>query len=466
MDYRTDSPQLLLDFLSYHETIKAHSQRTVDEYYLDMRNFFRYLKQQRDPALAGKALDEIDIRDVDIDFISRITLTDIYSYLTYLSRDRVQHQNSEISNKGLNAASRARKLATIRSFFNYICNKRHLLEDNPCKDVDTPKQMKSLPRYLTLNESLSLLESVDGANRERDYCILTLFLNCGLRISELIGLDITDIHDDALRVLGKGNKVRVVYLNQACKDALARYMAVRRPITGRDKNALFLSGQNRRISRSMVHALVKKHLSAAGLDSEKYSSHKLRHTAATLMLQNGVDVKAVQEVLGHEHMNTTEIYTHIDNEALRVAAKANPLSHVKMKGKIEDSNSKKAEDCPPPFCIRFRAFWDIHPASPRDIYLFVSLAFSCCFFSRSPTFFIRRRHSAELAANSTVPAKNSFFFIYRLLSMPTVFCSIAHYDPVCKCVAGQFCRTVQYVTEFVENFTFSPDFCDHFSLWF
>lgn len=257
MDYRTDSPQLLLDFLSYHETIKAHSQRTVDEYYLDMRNFFRYLKQQRDPALAGKALDEIDIRNVDIDFISRITLTDIYSYLTYLSRDRVQHQNSEISNKGLNAASRARKLATIRSFFNYICNKRHLLEDNPCKDVDTPKQMKSLPRYLTLNESLSLLESVDGANRERDYCILTLFLNCGLRISELIGLDITDIHDDALRVLGKGNKVRVVYLNQACKDALARYMAVRRPITGRDKNALFLSGQNRRISRSMVHALVK-----------------------------------------------------------------------------------------------------------------------------------------------------------------------------------------------------------------
>ncbi len=341
MDYRLDSPQLLLDFLSYHETIKAHSQRTVDEYYLDMRNFFRYLKQQRDPALAGQPLDAIDIRDIDIDFISRITLTDIYSYLTYLSRDRVQHQNSENSNKGLNVASRARKLATIRSFFNYICNKRHLLEDNPCKDVDTPKQMKSLPRYLTLNESLSLLDAVDGPHRERDYCILTLFLNCGLRISELIGLDVTDIHDDALRILGKGNKVRVVYLNQACKDALARYMAVRRPITGRDKNALFLSAQNQRISRSTVHALVKKHLSAAGLDSEKYSSHKLRHTAATLMLQNGVDVKAVQEVLGHEHLNTTEIYTHIDNEALRVAAKANPLSHVKMKGKIEDTDKRE-----------------------------------------------------------------------------------------------------------------------------
>ena len=335
MDYRLDSPQLLLDFLSYHETIKAHSQRTVDEYYLDMRNFFRYLKQQRDPALADQPLDAIDIRDIDIDFISRITLTDIYSYLTYLSRDRVQHQNSENSNKGLNAASRARKLATIRSFFNYICNKRHLLEDNPCKDVDTPKQMKSLPRYLTLNESLSLLDAVDGPHRERDYCILTLFLNCGLRISELIGLDVTDIHDDALRILGKGNKVRVVYLNQACKDALARYMAVRRPITGRDKNALFLSAQNQRISRSTVHALVKKHLGEAGLDSTQYSAHKLRHTAATLMLQSGVDVKAVQEVLGHEHLNTTEIYTHIDNEALRVAAKANPLSRVKPPKKNE-----------------------------------------------------------------------------------------------------------------------------------
>lgn len=175
MDHRTDSPQLLLDFLSYHETIKAHSKHTVDEYYLDMRNFFRYLKQSRNPTLADKRLDEIGIHDVDLSFIASITLTDIYGYLTYLSRDRLQHQNSENSDKGLSAASRARKLATIRSFFNYICNKRHLLENNPCKDVDTPKQMKSLPSYLTLNECLSLLESVDGAHRERDYCILTLF---------------------------------------------------------------------------------------------------------------------------------------------------------------------------------------------------------------------------------------------------------------------------------------------------
>ena len=344
LDYRSQSPQILLDFLAYHETIKAHSQRTVDEYFLDLRNFFRYLKQVRNPALQNVPLDEISIMDVDLTLVRSITLTDIYGYMSYLSRDRIIHQNSENSNKGLSAASRARKLATIRSFFNYLCNKVHLLENNPCKDMDSPKLRKSLPHYLTLDESISLLESVDGPNRERDYCILTLFLNCGLRISELIGLNRGDIQDDALRVLGKGNKVRIVYMNQACQDALQEYLKVRRPISGKDQDALFLSNRNQRISRSMVHALVKKHLSDAGLDSTQYSSHKLRHTAATLMLQNGVDVKAVQEVLGHEHLNTTEIYTHIDNESLRIAAKANPLSRMKAPKKISDTEEDRNEE--------------------------------------------------------------------------------------------------------------------------
>ena len=335
-DYRTEAPQILRDFLSYHETIKAHSKRTVDEYFLDLRNFFRYMKQIRDPALSGKSLDEIDIMDVDLDFVASVTLTDIYGYMTYLSRDRVQHQNSPNSDYGLNAASRARKIATIRSFYNYLTNKTHQLRENPVKDIDSPKLQKTLPKYLTLDESIQLLDSVDGKNQERDYCILTLFLNCGLRISELVGLNLNDIQDDALRVLGKGNKVRIIYLNDACQDALKRWLAVRRPIQGRDQNALFLSSRDERISRSMVHAMVKKRLGAAGIDSTQYSSHKLRHTAATLMLQNGVDVRAVQEVLGHDHLNTTEIYTHIDNESLRVAAKANPLSHVKKSKKNSD----------------------------------------------------------------------------------------------------------------------------------
>ena len=325
MNYRDEAPQILCDFLSYHETIKAHSQKTVDEYFLDLRNFFRYIKQSRDRSLRDLSLDEIPIMDVDIPFVRSITLTDIYGYLTYLSRDRAQQPNSDKTNYGLSAATRARKIATLRSFFNYLTQKAHLLEENPVKELDSPKLKKTLPKYL----SMELLENVDGANRERDYCILTIFLNCGLRISELIGLNLSDIQDEALRVLGKGNKVRIVYLNDACLAALEQYLAVRRPITGHDQNALFLSSRNQRVSRSTVHALVKKHLSHAGLDSTQYSTHKLRHTAATLMLQNGVDVKAVQEVLGHEHLNTTEIYTHIDNESLRVAARANPLGRVK-----------------------------------------------------------------------------------------------------------------------------------------
>ena len=217
-DYRTEAPQILRDFLSYHETIKAHSKRTVDEYFLDLRNFFRYLKQTRDPSLREHSLDEIDIMDVDLDFVASVTLTDIYGYMTYLSRDRVQHQNSRNSGYGLNAASRARKIATIRSFYNYLTNKMHLLRENPVKDVDSPKLKKTLPKYLTLDESIQLLDAVDGKNQERDYCILTLFLNCGLRISELVGLNLNDIQDDALRVLGKGNKVRIIYLNDACQS--------------------------------------------------------------------------------------------------------------------------------------------------------------------------------------------------------------------------------------------------------
>ena len=336
IDYRADSPRILLEFLSYHETVKAHSQKTVDEYYLDLRNFFRYMKQLREPELSGCEPEQIDIRDIGIEFIRSITLTDVYSYLAYLSRERPQRPNSEKSSKGLSAASRARKVATLRSFFNYLCNKVHLLQENPIQDIDSPKIRKTLPRYLTLDECVQLLEGVDGPNRERDLCILTLFLNCGLRISELIGLNRSDIQDDALRVLGKGDKVRIVYLNQACKDALAAYLRVRPVVGGKDQDALFVSRNRQRISRATVHSLVKKHLADAGLDSQRYSSHKLRYTAATLMLQNSVDVKAVQEVLGHEHLNTTEIYTHIDNESLRIAAKANPLSHIKIKGKIDE----------------------------------------------------------------------------------------------------------------------------------
>ena len=324
MDYRTDAPPILRDFLVYHETIQGHSHRTVDEYYLDLRNYFRFLKQIK--HLSDLPLDEIPIDDADLRLVKDVTLTDIYAYMNYLSRDR-----------GLNNASRARKVATIRSFYKYLTNKAKLLEVNPVQDLDSPRLKKTLPKYLNLEESLDLLDSVDGKNSTRDYCILTLFLNCGLRISELVGLNKTDVRGDQLRVLGKGNKERMLFLNDACQKALADWLTERDTLTLVDQNALFVTLRNRRrITRAAVHKLVKKHLSAAGLDG--YSSHKLRHTAATLMLQNGVDVRTLQEVLGHDHLNTTQIYTHVDNDDLRAAAKANPLGKQRKKAKKEEKN--------------------------------------------------------------------------------------------------------------------------------
>ena len=333
MDYRTEAPPLLRDFLVYHETIQGHSRRTVDEYYLDLRGFFRFLKRDKKLVPDDMPMDQIPIDDVGIDLIRTVTLTDIYAYMNYLSRDR-----------RLNNASRARKVATIRSFYKYLTNKAKLLDVNLVQDLDAPRLKKALPKYLDLDESLELLDHVEGKNAIRDYCILTLFLNCGLRISELVGLNKTDVRGDQLRVLGKGNKERVLFLNDACQRALADWMTERDAMTLVDQNALFVTLQNRRrITRAAVHKLVKKHLADAGLDSTQYSAHKLRHTAATLMLQNGVDVRTLQEVLGHDHLNTTQIYTHVDSDELRVAAKANPLASVRKRNKPAPKSDQKPD---------------------------------------------------------------------------------------------------------------------------
>ncbi len=324
MDY-SDAPQVLRDFLIYHETICGHSKATVDQYYLDLRMFLRFLKLDRGLAPRTAELDEISIADVGISFLRTVTLTEVYSFLAYLSRDRVKQPNAHELEYGLSANSRARKIAAIRSFFKYLTVKAKLLEENPVQDLDSPKIPKTLPHYLTLEESKRLLSVVDGKNKERDYCILCIFLNCGLRISELVGLNLQDDHGDSLRILGKGNKERVVYLNDACREALDCYLAVRSEIAPPRTTAMFLSNRRTRISCDSVQVMVKKNLTRAGLDASQYSTHKLRHTAATLMLQNGVDVRTLQEVLFFNDTATTEIYTHVDNDQLRTAAAANPL---------------------------------------------------------------------------------------------------------------------------------------------
>lgn len=324
----TDCPQILRDFLTYHENIKGQSPKTISEYYLDLRMFLRFIKLMRNDMPIQTELNDIDIRDIDIEFIKQIGTSDIFDFLSYLANDRAVNPESAFPEYGISPTSRARKLSAIKSFYKFLTVRTKLLSENPVADLEYPKLRKSLPRYLTLEQSAALLKAVCGPSEKRDYAILMLFLNCGIRRSELVGLNLTDVYEDRIRVIGKGNKERFVYFGSACKKAIDAYLVERNKKTLSDNRALFGSRDSNRISVSAVHRMVKKYLVLAGLDPENYSAHKLRHTAATMMLSGGVDVKTVQEVLGHENLNTTQIYTHIENTELKIAAEANPLSKL------------------------------------------------------------------------------------------------------------------------------------------
>lgn len=329
LDQINDAPDILMEFLEYHSTVRGHSDLTVTSYYLDLKIFFRLVKLRRDKSLAKTPFNEIDITDVDIDFIKEIRIVDLYKYQSFSP----EMQNSSNS---LSAASRCRRTSSVKSFFNYLTAKRHLLDNNVCQELDMPKRQSSLPRYLEEAECERLLAACDGSFALRDYCILMLFMSCGLRISELVSLNVTDIYEDHLRVMGKGNKERMIFFAEGCRESIDDYLLVRNEekIAEEDKLALFISRDNKRIGVRGVQKMVEKKLKLAGLDASRYSPHKLRHTAATLMLKNGVDTRALQEVLGHSSLNTTQIYTHLDNASLHEAAMANPIGR-KKKSDIE-----------------------------------------------------------------------------------------------------------------------------------
>ena len=328
MQKYADCPQILRDFLTYHENIKGQSPKTVSEYFLDLRLFLRFIRLTRNGMSLKTDIEIIPIKDIDIEFVRSITTSEIFDFLSYLAHDRVFNTESYVPSKGISASSRSRKLSAIKSFYKYLTIRTKQLTENPVADLEYPKLRKSLPKYLTMSESAALLQSVSGANQKRDYAILMLFLNCGIRRSELVGLNLNDVYEDRIRVVGKGNKERFVYFGSSCRKAIDAYLPERNKMVLSDNRALFGSRDHNRISVSAVHRLVKKALLQAGLDPDQYSAHKLRHTAATMMLSGGVDVKTVQEVLGHENLNTTQIYTHIENTELKLAAEANPLSKL------------------------------------------------------------------------------------------------------------------------------------------
>lgn len=313
--YDENLPDILNEYLGYLFTVRGKSINTIQGYKYDLCMLLKYLKKKK--FNLKDSLDDITINDIDENFMNEIKLSDLYSFITFIT---IEKENSSYA--------RARKTAAIKSFFNYLYSKVKVIESNPASELESPKISIRHPVYLTLNQSKKLLNTinaVDGRNKERDYAIITLFLNCGLRLSELVGINISKIKGDILTVIGKGNKERTIYLNNACLKAIESYMNVRPKDVKSD--ALFLSERKSRINKRTVEIIVKKYIKAAGLYDDKYTPHKLRHTAATLMYKYGnVDIRALQQILGHESVSTTQIYTHVDDEKLREAVKSNPLS--------------------------------------------------------------------------------------------------------------------------------------------
>ena len=322
---KSKHPKRVIEFLNYLENVKGKSINTIKGYSVDLGLFFKFLKVYKglENNIELEKIEEVEIFDLGDNFIKDISLSDIYAFLAFLEKVR---NNS--------AYARARKVATLKSFFKFLNSKIKLIDENPTVELESPKINKRHPVYLTLDQSITVLNSMDKENKNyyRDYCILTLFLNCGMRLSELCNIEIEKIKGDTLTIIGKGNKERTVYLNEASIAAIENYLKNRNDskATEEAKKYLFLSNKYRPINKRSVEILVKKHIENAGFKDQKYTPHKLRHTAATLMYKYGnVDIRSLQNILGHENISTTQIYTHVDDETLREAVKTNPLANIK-----------------------------------------------------------------------------------------------------------------------------------------
>ncbi|UBK76285.1 tyrosine recombinase XerC [Clostridium perfringens] len=322
---KSKHPKRVIEFLNYLENVKGKSLNTIKGYSVDLGLFFKFLKVYKglENNIELEKIEEVEISDLGDNFIKDITLSDIYAFLAFLEKVR---NNS--------AYARARKVATLKSFFKFLNSKIKLIDENPTVELESPKINKRHPVYLTLDQSITVLNSMNKSNKNyyRDYCILTLFLNCGMRLSELCNIEIEKIKGDTLTIIGKGNKERTVYLNEASIAAIENYLKNRNDskATEEAKKYLFLSSKYRPINKRSVEILVKKHIENAGFKDQKYTPHKLRHTAATLMYKYGnVDIRSLQNILGHENISTTQIYTHVDDETLRKAVKTNPLANIK-----------------------------------------------------------------------------------------------------------------------------------------
>ena len=324
-NYNTsDNPEYINEYLVHLRVVKMLSERTIEEYYFDIRLFLKYIRAVQ--TNTDLDIEDMKISDVAPDDLKKISVTDIYNFIFYTSDER--HNKDR---------ARYRKISALRSFFKYLTKVAHLVDADPMRDIEVPSPKSSMPRFLSLNESMRLLNASNNSESVRNYCIITLFLNCGMRLSELVGINVSDVDffENRMRVLGKGRKERMVYLNNACIESINNYLAVRNENHKADSEpALFISNRGTRISKRRVQQIVEETLKLAGLDGKGLSTHKLRHTAATLMYQYGdADVLTLKELLGHSSTATTEIYTHLNDERVRNAVENNPLANINKQNK-------------------------------------------------------------------------------------------------------------------------------------
>ncbi len=341
--FRDEFPPIIQKFANYKDIVQGCSAKTVQEYLFDLRTFCRFMVASREGIpTQSEEFEKIDIRKLDTAFFESVTTSEIYDFLSYTKTGRMNADRA-----------RARKLSAVKQFYKYCTVRQSLFENNPAINIESPKLKKSLPKHLSIEECMDLLtavtEDAQSQSRERDFAILTLFLNCGIRLSELAGISLTDMDRElrSMRVIGKGNKERIVYLNEACRSALYAYLPIRMqtPAKHKGENALFLSRLGNRVSVKTVQWMVKKYLGAAGLEFKNYSTHKLRHTAATLMYQSGdVDIRVLKDILGHEQLNTTQIYTHVSSSHMEEAMSKNPLAGVKAKTREKMKKLEKDEN--------------------------------------------------------------------------------------------------------------------------
>lgn len=321
---RDENPKFLIEYISYLRSVKMCAERTIEGYFQDIRIFLRYLICD---DLDNNSIDNIDISNFNVQQLDDVTVKDIRDFLSYLME---YHNNSK--------SARARKIVSLRGLYTFL-NRENYISNNPLKEIDRMPINKVEPVFLSLSESKRLLEAADGT---RDYCIVTLFLNCGMRLSELVGINKNDINyeDCSVHLLGKGNKRRTIYLNNACLEALDAYLTERGENPPEEPYALFLSSRNKRISKRRVQQIIEDTLKKAGLDGKGLSTHKLRHTAATLMYQYGdADALILKEILGHVSVATTQIYTHVGEAQKRNAIDNSPLANLK-KTENTDENDK------------------------------------------------------------------------------------------------------------------------------